>query len=256
MSKTDATCVFAVKQVMRSGVEHCKACKLFIVECTVLENVEHPNLAWRQQIFQSSDCLSLVMEYCKGKSLFDYLCETGIIYRRRTYLRLARQVASGLQCLHERGIVHRDIKPENILFASDKNLNEVKIIDFGIARVMGPAEKLFTQVGTLAYCAPEMLYGGYHAKIDVWALGCTVFLCCSGCLPIFSKHDFETVNLIRDGRITWFMVRALDPDALGLIKSCLETDPQARTSAKAICDLPWLAKAAAASMGCCLDFLG
>lgn len=245
---------FAVKQVLKSSLSEAKACDLFKVEATFLKDLDHPNLAWRIQAFHSPDCLYLVMNMCSGRSLFERLCNCGTLSRSKA-CRIGWQVASGLECLHRHGIMHRDIKPENILFVSPGSSTQVKIIDFGIARLFEEQEKVKTQVGTLAYVPPEMFWGTYNQKIDVWALGCTLFLCVSGSLPMYSRFDEEFCRFIMEGRIAWYLVNWLDNDMLNLLKGCLQTDPEARCSSAEVAFMPWLVRAAKQSTGCCGSFM-
>src|SRR6202011_2508611 len=97
---------------------------------------------------------------------------------------LGRRVAEALSVAHERGVIHRDIKPEN-LFLPGGRVEEVKVIDFGIAR-FGRSPSLITgvgiMVGTPRYMAPEQARGNREidARADVFALGCVLYECLTG----------------------------------------------------------------------------
>jgi len=147
--------------------------------------------------------------------------------------------------------MHRDIKPENLLLTSEKADAQVKIIDFAVARIYSPGDKIETKVGTLAYTAPEILRGLYNERVDIWALGCVLFLSVSGCLPAYSRFDDEMVRFIMEGRIAWYLISWLDNDLLNLIKSCLETDVLARPGAGELTQLHWLSKVAHSQPSCC-----
>lgn len=90
-------------------------------------------------VFESSTFIFLIFELCKNGELFDYLTSVVTLSEKKTRY-IMRQVFEGLQHVHNQGIVHRDLKPENILL--DDNLN-VKITDFGFAKVLKPGEKLY-----------------------------------------------------------------------------------------------------------------
>jgi tetratricopeptide (TPR) repeat protein len=125
----------------------------------------------------------LVMEWLTGESLSQRLAGEGLNIAES--VALVRCVAEALGAAHTRGIVHRDIKPSN-LFLVDGRPEDVKVLDFGIARLAGSTRTLRrtgTALGTAGYMAPEQARGereGVDARADVFSLGCVLFECLAG----------------------------------------------------------------------------
>jgi serine/threonine protein kinase len=90
--------------------------------------------------------------------------------------------------LHSFGIVHRDLKLENIMMSDSTNKGIPKLVDFGLAKIVGPNETAVEPFGTLGYVAPEVLKKEpYSFSADVWSLGCMVHALLSGSLPFDSE---------------------------------------------------------------------
>ena len=95
----------------------------------------------------------------------------------------------GVRYLHNLGIVHRDLKLENIMMSHQKDGAVPKIVDFGLAKMIGPNESANEPFGTLGYVAPEVLQKKpYTFSCDVWSLGCILYALLSGSLP-FDHND-------------------------------------------------------------------
>ena len=102
------------------------------------------------------------------------------------------------------GVIHRDLNPENIMYKESSilnghDLNEVKIIDFGLSKMMlePHSDKLNTLVGTPYYVAPEVLAGQYGYECDCWSLGVIMYVTLSGCLPFFGSSPIEVFDQIK-----------------------------------------------------------
>ncbi len=141
-----------------------------------------------------------VMEYLKGSNLSDLVAQQAMVVPR--FLHLLKQICLGLQCAH-RGIqiegqtfpiVHRDIKPSNILVTQNDSLGElVKILDFGIAKVLQPeGHQTNCFMGTLAYSSPEQMEGReLDARSDIYSLGVLMFQMLTGKMPLNADtHSF------------------------------------------------------------------
>ncbi|MHC4551122.1 MAG: protein kinase domain-containing protein, partial [Planctomycetota bacterium] len=165
--------------------------KRFQREALAGERVKHPNVVRTldcglQMDGETPYCL-LVMEYVEGRTLRTLLHELQTV--PEALLReIARQVAAGLEAIHEAGIVHRDLKPENILITRD---HQVRIMDLGVARLTEVSTALTKEgqfAGSLLYAAPEQFRGeSVGPEADLYALGVTLFELAAGANPF--RHD-------------------------------------------------------------------
>jgi serine/threonine-protein kinase len=171
--------MFAVKLLRREFVSNERALARFFREARVASSVDHPNIVSIYDYGQTDKGEPyLVMEYVEGTLLYKHVVES----RTRNLLPLsavdiALQVARALEHAHQRGVVHRDIKPENILLTTfNGQPNWVKVLDFGVARVVGqpPLTRVGEEIiGTPEFIAPEMMTatGDVMPSVDLYALG-------------------------------------------------------------------------------------
>ncbi len=124
------------------------------------------------------------MEICKGSDLYDYLYSRNFSITEQRAKDIVRKIAAALYYLHSYGIVHRDMKPENIMMTDTSEEAEIKLLDFGLSKMLGTNEKCMERFGTLCYVAPELLLGeSYDKRIDLWSLGIISYVLLTGCLP-------------------------------------------------------------------------
>jgi pimeloyl-ACP methyl ester carboxylesterase len=148
-------------------------------EAMAIARLSHPNVVAIHELGLDEATPYLVMEYAGGGPLSTL---TVVPWRRAA--RLVAGAARGLGAAHARGIVHRDIKPGNLLLMEGSD-DVVKVADFGLAKLVGadPLTRDGAVVGTIGYIAPEQLDGGASAKVDVYALGMTLYRLLVGRLP-------------------------------------------------------------------------
>lgn len=163
-----------------------------------LTELHHENVVALLDCKESQDCVNLVMEYCNGGDLADYLNVQGTLSEDTVRLFLI-QLAGAMKALYTKGIVHRDLKPQNILLSHSygKALPQpskitLKIADFGFARFLHDGVMAATLCGSPMYMAPEVIMSlQYDAKADLWSLGTIVYQCLTGKAPFYAQTPNE-----------------------------------------------------------------
>ena len=153
----------------------------FRAEGEAVAMLSHPNIVQVYDVSSSDNANYLVMELIDGISLKQYMEVKGVLNWKET-LHFAMQIAKGLEHAHSRGIVHRDIKPHNIMVLKD---GSVKVMDFGIARVMSKSNTLTKEaLGSVHYISPEQAKGGYtDSRSDIYSLSVVMYEMMTGRPP-------------------------------------------------------------------------
>lgn len=162
-------------------------------EARAAASLVHPNIVQIHEVGNADGVHFIAQEYVAGKNLGQLLEREGA-FQPALVLDVLRQVVAALCKAHELGIVHRDIKPENILLS---NSGDVKVADFGLARVQNTDTKTLTQVGvamgTPLYMSPEQVEGRpVDARSDIYSLGVSSYHLLAGVPP----HTGETALAI------------------------------------------------------------
>lgn len=165
----------AIKVIRPELAEQPKIVNMFRREASSLRNVRNEAVIAYDGIFRDENGqLYLVMEFVRGRLLSEVMCERHLsIEELRT---LCDRIATGLGAAHEKGIVHRDMSPDNVILP-DGQVENAKIIDFGIAKLTDPAEATILGddfAGKYSYASPEQLglFGGQvDARSDIYSLG-------------------------------------------------------------------------------------
>jgi len=163
----------------------------------------HPYIIEMHDVFESSTFIFLVFELCKNGELFDYLTSVVTLSEKRTKI-IMHQLLDALKHVHSKDIVHRDLKPENILL--DDNYN-VKLTDFGFAKVLRNGQTITDVSGTPNYMAPEVLQcamyenmPGTGKPVDIWACGVIMYTLLVGCPPFWHRKQMVMIRNIMEGK--------------------------------------------------------
>ncbi|XP_058547516.1 serine/threonine-protein kinase ULK1 isoform X2 [Neofelis nebulosa] len=158
-------------------------------EIKILKELKHENIVALYDFQEMANSVYLVMEYCNGGDLADYLHAMRTLSEDTIRLFL-QQIAGAMRLLHSKGIIHRDLKPQNILLSNpggrraNPNNIRVKIADFGFARYLQSNMMAATLCGSPMYMAPEVIMSQhYDGKADLWSIGTIVYQCLTGKAP-------------------------------------------------------------------------
>lgn len=136
------------------------------------------------------------MEYLDGGELFDRITDENYNLTELDAILFTKQICEGVHYLHQHYILHLDLKPENILCVNHTG-NQIKIIDFGLARRYKPREKLKVNFGTPEFLAPEVVnYDFVSYPTDMWSVGVITYMLLSGLSPFLGETDAETMNYV------------------------------------------------------------
>ena len=154
-------------------------------EASTLSQLHHPNIVSLYDYVETDLGIFLVMEYVEGKQLDDYIqTVTGPIPENKV-IPMFCQILDGVSYAHQRNVIHRDIKPSNIIITTD---GKVKILDFGIAKIISDTShkltKTGTKLGTVLFMSPEQVKGiQLDKRTDIYSLGITLFQAITGKSP-------------------------------------------------------------------------
>ncbi|HEX7795812.1 MAG TPA: serine/threonine-protein kinase [Vicinamibacterales bacterium] len=165
----------------------------FRTEATTIARFNHPGIATVYELFQEDEHWVMVMEFIRGETLEQLLDHLGPLTAERA-AEVCMQALTALAYSHQMGVIHRDLKPSNLMITPS---GIVKIMDFGVARVMGSAHRThagFT-MGTPAYMAPEQVKGEpLDARTDLYAMGVILFRLLTGTLPFDGRTPFAVAH--------------------------------------------------------------
>jgi len=168
-------------------------------EARAASALNHPNIVVVYDIVSEPSLDFLVMEYIPGKTLKELMSDGPLPCER--VCEIGAQIASALSAAHAAGITHRDIKPANVMVTDDQR---IKVLDFGIARVVLPDSTEMTQltavgsvVGTIAYMSPEQTRGEQlDGRSDVFSLGSLLYHTATGRLPFTGADSLAVMTSI------------------------------------------------------------
>jgi len=228
-------------------------------EAQTLAAVNDPHIAHIYGLEETAGALALVMELVEGEDLARRIARGPVPIDDA--IPIARQIAEALEAAHELGIMHRDLKPANVMVRPD---GVVKILDFGLAKMVGGApgpdatvatmssptvlSPAMTQIGiilgTAAYMAPEQARGkAIDRRVDVWAFGCILFEMLSGTRPFGGETVTDVLSAIVSRDPDWTALpEQTSVEIRKLLHRCLDKDPRRRLrdigEARLICENP------------------
>ncbi|XP_056119267.1 serine/threonine-protein kinase ULK2 isoform X3 [Rhinichthys klamathensis goyatoka] len=223
----------AIKSINKKNLS--KSQILLGKEIKILKELQHENIVALYDVQETPSSVFLVMEYCNGGDLADYLQAKGTL-REDTLRVFLQQIAAAMRILNSKGIIHRDLKPQNILLSytgrkkSSISGIRIKIADFGFARYLQSNMMAATLCGSPMYMAPEVIMSqNYDAKADLWSIGTVIYQCLVG-KPPFQANSPQDLRMFYEKNKTLVpnIPRETSPPLEGLLLGLLQRNQKDR----------------------------
>ncbi|XP_037805207.1 maternal embryonic leucine zipper kinase-like [Penaeus monodon] len=208
------------------------------LEIEAMKQLSHQHVCKLYQVLETETKIFMVLEYCPGGELFDYIVERDRLEEDEARL-FFRQIASAVAYIHSMGYAHRDLKPENLLLDDDQQL---KLIDFGLCAnpAGGMDQRLATCCGSPAYAAPELVSGHQYlgSEADIWSMGVLLYALLCGFLPFDDENLGALYRKIQAGvyeKPEWLSAGSRD-----FLGTMLQVDPKRRITITQLLNHPWI----------------
>jgi len=177
-----------------------KAIQALKTEAKLAMKLNHPSIIGLHHFAHTGPVKYLVMELLSGYTLEEKLNQEEILEPEEV-INLVKQLAGALDYAHSKKIVHRDIKPDNIFIHKENEIEEIKLMDFGIARQIKESMTRLTRQdnsGTILYMPPEQMEGkALNGRADIYALGATAYECLAGTPPFYKGSiSYQILNKV------------------------------------------------------------
>ncbi|KAM4627850.1 serine/threonine-protein kinase ULK2 isoform 2-T2 [Polymixia lowei] len=245
----------AIKSINKKNLS--KSQILLGKEIKILKELQHENIVALYDVQETPNSVFLVMEYCNGGDLADYLQAKGTL-REDTLRVFLQQIAAAMRILNSKGIIHRDLKPQNILLSyvgrkkSSISGIRIKIADFGFARYLQSNMMAATLCGSPMYMAPEVIMSqNYDAKADLWSIGTVIYQCLVG-KPPFQANSPQDLRMFyeKNKNLQPIIPRETSPHLGDLLLGLLQRNQKDRMDFDMFFSHPFLEPSSAIKKSC------
>ena len=215
-------------------------------EIDILKIAKHPNIIKLYDVYENEKYIYIIMEYCLGGDLFSYIEKRNFKLSEERAAEIIHKLCTAVYFLHQYGIVHRDLKPENILMMDKTDNADIRLVDFGLGKMLGPGEKCNDPFGTFSYVAPEVLEEKeYDFKVDLFAIGIITYLLVAGFLPFDDENSEKEIARQTVYEPTPFPKKIwnnISPEAKMFVDNLLNKDPDKRMNLGEVLQHKWFGK--------------
>jgi len=238
---------YALKVINTRPDDHQSLTRIYEEVNIMRELGNHPAIIQLVDMDESqSNTIRLVLELCEGGELYDRIQQKQFYPEGEAKI-LIRNLLDAVSFIHGRGIMHRDLKPENILLASKVSNTDIKISDFGLAKISKDYPRRLPRshsiCGSDFYLAPEVIkQEEYGREIDIWSVGVVAYVVLSGSLPFFHNvlHKLYRQIVERDLSFPEQAWKQVAKGAQDFILRLLQVRPGDRLTAEQSVNHPWL----------------
>jgi len=223
---------------------------LYQNESKILQLLKHPNILEFVSAFEDAKTYNILTVLCRGGELFDRVSKGR--FTEKVAAHLTKQMLSAVDCCHRNSVVHRDLKPENFVFETDAEDSNMKLIDFGCAKLVKDTELIRDVAGSPYYAAPCVLLeewrdkrtGAVWKSADMWSVGVIIFMLVCGYPPFNGRTQDAIFDKIKKGKFKFPSRPAGEPglseEVKDLISRLLTMDMKQQLTVDKALEHPWV----------------
>jgi len=216
--------------------------KVLKTSYNILHSISHRHIVRMRQRYENEDGIWMIFDLVRGGTLFARIVDKGPL-SEKLGAKVIHQVGSALVYLHQNNIMYRDLKAEHVLLTEGDDSFDCVLSGSDV--VIQSKEPIGAYAGTPGYVAPEVLKRElFHCPIDMWALGCILFIVLGGYPPFDSGsdqlRDIHKKCIQGDYNFNAEVWNGVSEPAKQLITRMLEVDPKKRITAPQVLEEPWV----------------
>ena len=222
--------------------------ELIKTEIDILKICQHPYVIGLYDVIETYNTMDIILEYCQIGNLFNYLYKKNFNLTEQQIVTYIHKISKAVYSMHNLGIIHRDLKLSNIAMANEKE-EDIRILDFGLSKIIGPGEYCSESYGTPGYASPEVINEEeYRFKADVWSIGAIAYIMCTSKLPFdYPTKGLNKANIILNtlndelkfNEDCW---KKYSKEAIKFIKACMNKNTEKRLNIKQVLEHEWIKK--------------
>ena len=185
------------------------------------------------------------MEYCPGGNFYFYLQKINRKLKEKEVVNYIHKLSTAVYTMHNLGIIHRDLKLTNIVMTESTLFSDIRILDFGLSKILGPGEKCSESYGTPGYAAPEVIMENkYDFKADIWSIGVITYYLFSNKLPFDfpDKKDLIKYTLEKEVEFNGKEWENVSKEGIKFIKDLMNKNYEERINIKNVLEHEWIKK--------------
>ena len=215
------------------------------IEIEIMKICKFPYIIEFIEAYENLEFIYIFMEYCPGGTLYKFLKKRDFRITEELAAAIVYKMCLAVYYFHSYGITHRDLKPENILMTSNDENADIRILDFGLGKIIGPNEKCSEPYGTVIYCAPEIILNKPYTKsVDSWSLGVITYILLYGRLPFWDTDRKKLKKIICNTNPLYkgHGLNLVNEEAINFTQNFLVKDPKKRMSIIQALNHKWFQK--------------
>ena len=235
----------AIKKIEKSPLT-LEDLSLIQTEIDTLKVCQHPYVVKLYEIIETYNEVYIILEYCELGNLFFYLSKINFDLKEEQIVTYVHDISKAVYSMHNLGIIHRDLKLSNIALTKKNNKIEIRILDFGLSKILGPNQFCNEGYGTPGYAAPEVINGyNYSFEADIWSIGVICYFLCMKRLPFNylrnGNHELDMVQntLLDDVKFDYNIMKNYSKYAEKFIRDLMNKNNYERPNIIEVLEHPW-----------------